>query len=414
MGRKGRIVTVLAGIALVAGIAVTAAVAGHQATPGLTATEIKIGGTFPLTGVASLYKTIPVAEKAYFDYVNDHGGVNGRKINFEILDDSYDPSKTVPLAQQLVEKDGVFAVFGSLGTAPTLATWGYLNSHKVPQVLVATGDSYWGFSKKKYPWTIGWQPDYPGEAKVYGKYIASNMKNAKIGVLYQNDAYGKNYYAGLRVGLGEAKVKIVDAESYDATNPSVTQQILALKSKGADTFVVFATPTPTITALVTATKVGWTPTATFINNVSSNRLFLLAAAGAGAKVDGVISTAYTASATTQQNLAGVKLAQSLVNQYAPGLQASFAKGDGNIIYGFGAAWTFVYALQHAGKNPTRASLMAALHNLNTAKNPFVYPGIKLQTSAKDNFPIEQEIMEKWAGGATGDWQTFGKLLDHIR
>jgi branched-chain amino acid transport system substrate-binding protein len=414
MGRKGRIVTVLAGIALVAGVAVTAAVAGHQATPGLTATEIKIGGTFPLTGVASLYKTIPAAEKAYFDYVNDHGGVNGRKISFEILDDSYDPSKTVPLAQQLVEKDGVFAVFGSLGTAPTLATWSYLNSHKVPQVLVATGDSYWGFSKKKYPWTIGWQPDYPGEAKLYGKYIAANMKNAKIGVLYQNDAYGKNYYAGLRVGLGEAKVKIVDAESYDATNPSVTQQVLALKSKGADTFVVFATPTPTITALVTATKVGWTPNATFINNVSANRLFLLAAAGAGAKVDGVISTAYTASSTTQQNLAGVKLAQSLVNQYAPGLQASFAKGDGNIIYGFGVAWTFVYALQHAGKNPTRASLMAALHNLNTAKNPFVYPGIKLQTSAKDNFPIEQEIMIKWAGGATGDFQPFGKLLDHIR
>jgi len=420
MGRKGRIVTVLAGIALVAGIAVTAAVAGHQATPGLTATEIKIGGTFPLTGVASLYKTIPVAEKAYFDYVNDHGGVNGRKINFEILDDSYDPSKTVPLAQQLVEKDGVFAVFGSLGTAPTLATWGYLNSHKVPQVLVATGDSYWGFSKKKYPWTIGWQPDYPGEAKLYGKYIAANMKNAKIGVLYQNDAYGKNYYAGLRVGLGEAKVKIVDAESYDATNPSVTQQILALKSKGADTFVVFATPTPTITALVTATKVGWTPAATFINNVSSNRLFLLAAAGAGAKVDGVISTSYTASATTQQNLAGVKLAQSLVNQYA--------QGDGAGALRALARWTAAAVKnvandrrrvmtpqrQHAGKNPTRASLMAALHNLNTAKNPFVYPGIKLQTSAKDNFPIEQEIMIKWAGGATGDWQPFGKLLDHIR
>ena len=414
MGRKGKILAVLAGTALVAGIAVTTAFGAHRATPGITATEIKIGGTFPLTGVASLYKTIPAAEKAYFDYVNDHGGVNGRKINFEILDDSYDPSKTVPLAQQLVEKDGVFAVFGSLGTAPTLATWGYLNSHKVPQVLVATGDSYWGFSKKKYPWTIGWQPDYPGEAKVYGKYIATKMPNAKIGVLYQNDAYGKNYYAGLRVGLGEAKVKIVDAESYDATNPSVTQQILALKSKGADTFVIFATPTPTITALATATKVGWDPAATFINNVSANRLFLLAAAGAGAKVDGVISTQYIASSTTQQSLAGIKLAQSLVNQYAPTLQGSFAKGDANIVYGFGVAWTFVYALQHAGKNPTRASLMAALHNLNTSKNPFVYPGIKLQTSAKDNFPIEQEIMIKWAGGATGDWQSFGKLLDHIR
>jgi branched-chain amino acid transport system substrate-binding protein len=414
MGMKGKLLAMAAGVAIVAGISVTAASGAKHADPGITPTEIKIGGTFPLTGVASLYKTIPAAEKAYFDYVNDHGGVNGRKINFEILDDSYDPSKTVPLAQQLVEKDGVFAVFGSLGTAPTLATWGYLNSKKVPQVLVATGDSYWGFSKKKYPWTIGWQPDYPGEAKLYGKYMAANMPNAKIGVLYQNDAFGKNYYAGLRVGLGAKKGNVVDAESYDATQPSVTQQILALKSKGADVLVVFATPTPMVTALVTAAKVGWTPSATFIGNVSANRIFLLAAAKAGASVDGVISTTYAASATTQQSLAGVKLAQSLVNQYAPSLQASFAAGDANIIYGFGVAWTFVYALQHSGKNPTRASLMAALHNLNTAKNPFVYPGIKLQTSAKDNFPIEQEIMEKWAGGGTGDWQSFGKLLNGIR
>jgi branched-chain amino acid transport system substrate-binding protein len=414
MGMKGKLLAVLAGTALVAGVAVTAAFGSHSATPGVTATEIKIGGTFPLTGFASLYKTIPAAEKAYFDYINARGGVNGRKISFEILDDSYDPSKNVPLAQQLVEKVIVFAVFGSLGTAPALATWGYLNSHKVPQALVATGDSYWGFSRAKYPWTIGWQPDYPGEAKVYGRYIAANMPNAKIGVLYQNDAYGKNYYAGLRVGLGSKKGNVVDAESYDATNPSVTQQILALKSKGADTFVVFATPTPTITALATATKVGWDPTATFINNVSANRLFLLAAAAAGAKVDGIISTNYTASSTTQPNLPGVKLAGALINQYAPALQQSFARGDANIMYGFGVAWTFVYALQHAGKNLTRASLMAALHNLNTSKNPFVYPGISLQTSAKDNFPIEQEIMIKWAGGATGDWKPFGKLLGHIR
>src|SRR5256886_2176345 len=322
MGMKGRILAILAGVGIVAGIAVTAAFGAHRADPGVTASSIKIGGTFPMTGPASLYKTIPLAEKAYFDYVNAHGGVNGRKIDFEILDDSYDPSKTVPAAQQLVEKDGVFAVFGSLGTAPTLATWGYLNKNKVPQALVATGDSYWGFSKKKYPWTIGWQPDYPGEAKVYGRYIPSNMANAKIGVLDLNDAYGKNYYAGLRVGLGEAKAKIVDAESYDATNPSVTQQVLALKSKGADTFIVFATPTPTITALATAAKVGWSPTATFINNVSANRLFMLAAAGAGAKVDGVISTSYLASSTTQQSLPGIKLATALVNQYAPSLQQS--------------------------------------------------------------------------------------------
>ncbi|HEX7525534.1 MAG TPA: ABC transporter substrate-binding protein [Gaiellaceae bacterium] len=411
---KGRILAMFAGAAIVAGIAVTAAAGAQRLDPGVTSSSIKIGGTFPLTGPASLYKTIPAAEKAYFDYVNDHGGVNGRKIDFTILDDGYDPSKTVPLAQQLAEQNKVFAVYGSLGTAPGLATWGYLNQQKVPQVLLATGDSYWGFSAKKYPWTTGWQPDYPGEAKAYGRYIVANMPNAKIGVLFQNDAYGKNYYAGLRVGLGAKKTNIVDAESYDVTNPSLTQQILALKSKGADTFVVFATPTPTITALVTAAKVGWTPTATFINNVSANRLFLLAAAAAGASVDGVISTTYLESSTTQTNLPGVKLATSIINQYAPSLLPSFQRGDANVMYGFGSAWTFAYALQHAGKTPTRAGLLKALKSLNTGGNPFVYPGIKLQTSAKDNFPIEQEIMIKWGGGATGDWAPFGKLIGNIR
>jgi branched-chain amino acid transport system substrate-binding protein len=414
MTMKRRLLAVLAGTAVVAAAAVSAASGAPKADPGITASTIKIGGTFPLTGVASSYKTIPAAEKAYYDYVNDHGGINGRKIDFTILDDAYDPSKTVPLAQQLVEQAKVFAVVGSLGTAPGLATWGYLNKNKVPQILLATGDSYWGFSFKKYPWTTGWQPDYPGESKLYGRYLASNFPTAKIGVLYQNDAYGKNYFAGLRVGLGAKKENIVDAESYDATNPSVTQQILALKSKGADVFVVFALPPQTITALVTAAKVGWNPKATLINNVSANRVYLLAAGAAGANVDGVISTTYLASATTQKNLPGVKLAGQIVDQYAPALKTSFDRGDSNIMYGFGVAWTFVYAMQQAGKNPTRASLMKAFHSLNTSKDPFVYPGIKLQTSAKDNFPIEQEIMIKWAGGATGDWQTFGKLLGPVR
>jgi len=416
MGKKGRILALLVGAAVLSGLLVTAAGGATRATPGITATTIKIGGTFPLTGFASLYKTIPAAEKAYYDYVNDHGGIFGRKIDFEILDDSYDPAKTPALAQQLVEKDGVFAVVGSLGTAPGLSTWGYLNSRKVPQVLLATGDSYWGFSYKKYPWTTGWQPDYPGEAKLYGKYIRAHYPNAKIGVLYQSDAYGKNYYAGLRVGLGAKKSNVVDAETYDATNPTVTQQVLSLKSKGAEIFVVFATPTPTITALVTATKIGWTPTATLINNVSSNRIFLLAAAAAGASVDGIVTTAYQESATTQSNLAGMKLAKSIIDQYAPALSASFERGDGNLVYGLGVGWTFVYAMKHAGKNPTRASLMKALHNLNTGGNPFLYPGIKLKTSTRlhDNFPIEQEIFIKWSGGGTGDWHPFGKLIGKVR
>jgi ABC-type branched-subunit amino acid transport system substrate-binding protein len=415
MGRKGKISAIVAGALLAAGIAVSAAPAAHRADPGITSNSIKIGGTFPLTGVASLYKTIPFAEKAYFDYVNEQGGVNGRQINFEILDDSYDPSKTVPLTQQLVEQDKVFADFGSLGTAPNLAVWGYLNSHKVPHLGLATGDSYWGFSYKKYPWTVGWQPDYPGEGKVYGQYIVKNMPNAKVGVLYQNDAFGKNYYAGLRVGMGAKKTQIVSAQSYDPSQTTLTQQILALKSAGADTLVIFALPTQTIVSLVTATKVGWTPQV-FLGNVSANRVFMLAAAASGANVDGVISTAYAESSSnaTQANTAGVKLGTEIITKYAPTLLPSWQRGDGNVIYGLGQAWTFVYALAHAGKNPTRASLVQAYKSLNTNKNPFVYPGITLQTSATDNFPIEQEILEKWQGGATGDWVTFGKLYNHVR
>jgi branched-chain amino acid transport system substrate-binding protein len=414
MGMKGRLLAVLAGVAIVAGIAVTAAFGAHKADPGISASTITIGGTFPLTGPASLYKTIPAAEKAYFDYVNDHGGVNGRKIDFKIVDDGYDPSKTVPLTQQLVEQDKVFAVYGSLGTAPNLAIWNYLNQKKVPHVLLATGDSYWGFSAKKYPYTIGFQPDYPGETKIYGQYINANLKGAKIGVLFQNDSYGKNYYAGLRVGLGANKSSIVSAQPYDLSAGNVTQQVLALKASGADTFIILATPTPTIQALVTAAKVGWTPANVFINNVSAVGTFIKLAAANGAKVDGAISAgAYVdASVPSESNWAGVKLAKQIVSQYAPSLDVN----NSLTIYGLANAWTMAYGLKNAGKTPTRAGLMRALKNLDPtkAKNPFLYPGVKLQTGAKDNFPLEQEILIRWGGGATGFWTPFGKLYSKIR
>ncbi len=410
MGMKGRILAVLAGAAIVAGIAVTAAFGAHRAAPGVSASTITIGGTFPLTGPASLYKTIPAAETAYFAYVNDNGGVNGRKINFKVLDDGYDPSKTVPLTQQLVEQDKVFAIFGSLGTAPNLSIWSYLNSHKVPQTLIATGDSYWGFSAKKYPWTIGYQPDYPGEAKIYGKYLSANMPAAKIGVLYQNDAYGKNYFAGFRVGLGAKKSNIVSAQSYDATSTSVAQQVLALKGAGANVFVVFALPTQTIGALVTATKVGWKPDVTIINNVSANPAFLKIASSNGGAVDGVLSTNYLNLVTTaNSSTAGAGLAKSIIQKYAPNLDLN----DSNVVYGLSAAWTMTYALKKAGKNPTRAGLLKALKSLNVA-DPFQYPGMKLQTSAKDNFPSEQLVFIKWGGGTTGAWAPFGPIYSKVR
>ena len=189
MRRKGRFLGALVGVALVAAVAATAALGAHRNDPGVTSTSITIGGTFPLTGVASAYKTIPAAESAYFAYVNAHGGVNGRKINDIVIEAAYNPALTVPAVQKLVEQDKVFALMGDLGTAPGLATWGDTNQHKVPQVFLATGDSYWGFCAHKAcagsakPYTIGWQPDYPSEGRMYGKYIAANMPNAKPGIL---------------------------------------------------------------------------------------------------------------------------------------------------------------------------------------------------------------------------------------
>ena len=412
--------------ALLCALAVTAAAAGtagamHTSTPGVSKKQIVIGGTFPFSGPISLYKTIPVAEQAYYAYVNAHGGVFHRKIKDITLNDEYNPAETVPAVKQLVEQDHVFAVVGSLGTAPGLATWGYLNQRKVPQVLLATGDAYWGncvhhsCQGSTKPWTMGWQPSYPGEAKLYAKYILKNKPKAKIGVLYQNDAYGKNYFAGLKTGLGSHAGQIVDAESYSFTDPAqvVGAHVAAIAGHGADTLVIFATPAASIAALATVPHIpGWAPL-TILNNVSANRLFMLAAGQNGAKANGVISTVYTASATTQANLPGMKLAKSIIHKYAPALDQSFAQGDGNIVYGLASAWTFVDALKHAGKNLTRAGLMHALRNMKETNNPFIYPGMTVQTSKSRTFPMEQLRLIKWAGGAGGDWKGFGPIYNGL-
>jgi branched-chain amino acid transport system substrate-binding protein len=396
----------LAVLALAAtAILVSAAFAGSTATPGVTKTTITIGGTFPLTGPAALYGVIPKAENAYFQYVNAHGGVNGRKIVDKVYDDMYNPASTVPLTKKLVEQDHVFADYGSLGTAPTLATRDYLNKAGVPQVLVATGDSYWGAQYKKYPWTIGFQPDYPGESRVYGQFIASKVPQAKIGVLMQDDAYGENYYNGLVQGLGDAKSKIVDVEKYDATQTDVSQQVVKLKAAGANVFALFALPTQTIDALVVATKIGWKPT-TFINNVSASPLFMGLAIKSGANVDGDISATYLFDTINNPNTSNAKLYKSILSTYDSGADPT----DANNLYGIASAWTMVQALKQAGPNPTRAGLMNALTHLNLV-NPFLYPGVKLQTTPTERFPIDQQILEHWQNGA---FHPFGHIFSKAR
>jgi branched-chain amino acid transport system substrate-binding protein len=421
--KLGALLLVLAAVAIAAGTAA----ASHSSTPGVSKKQITIGGTFPFTGPAALYKTIPAAEQAYYAYVNGKGGVFHRKIKDMTLDDQYDPSQTPAKTKELVEQDHVFAIVGSLGTAPVLSTWNYLNKRKIPQVLVATGDAYWGqcafhkcpASKTAKPWTLGWQPDYPGEAKVYAKYILKNKPNAKIGVLYQNDAYGTNYLNGLKAGLGSHKNQIVDAESYNLGDSAqvIAAHEVAMRAKGADTFVIFATPQATIFALIDRTAIGWSPL-TLMNNVSADRVFELAAGANGAELNGIISTAYLESYTVTPNLAGMKLAKKIIDATgSQALQQSLAQGDGNIIYGLASAWTFVDALKHAGKNPTRASLMHALRTLKESgknKNPFVYPGMTVHTSKKRTFPMEQLKLEKWSGGNSGDWHSFGKLYSGVR
>jgi branched-chain amino acid transport system substrate-binding protein len=415
----GALLCVLLATVAVAG---TAAASHSSKTPGVSKHQIVIGGTFPYSGPAALYKTIPSAEKAYYAYVNAKGGVFHRKIKDITENDEYNPAETVPAVKKLVEQNHVFAIVGSLGTAPGLATWKYLNKRHVPQVLLATGDAYWGKCVHRAcpgagattprPWTMGWQPDYPGEARLYAKYILKHKPNAKIGVLYQDDAYGKNYLNGLKSGLGSHKSQIVDAQSYSVTDtgPVIGSHVVHIAGSGADVFVIFATPSATIAALVTEGQIpNWHPL-TFNNNVSANRIFMQLAASKGANPNGVISTNYLASATTQPNLKGMKLAKKIIHNYAPDLDDQFAAGDLNLVYGLAVGWTFVDALKHAGKNPTRKGLMHALRHMNYKNNPFIYPGMSVKTSKKDGFPMEQLIFEKWAGGAGGDWKSFGKIV----
>jgi branched-chain amino acid transport system substrate-binding protein len=375
---------------------------GAATTPGVTAKTVTIGGTFPLTGAAALYGVIPKAESAYYQYVNAHGGVNGRTIVFKYYDDQYNPALTVPLTKKLVTVDHVFADVGSLGTAPTLAARPYLNKAGVPQVLVATGDSYWGAQYKTYPWTIGFQPDYPGESRVYGAFIRNKVPQAKIGILMQDDSYGQNYLNGFEAGLGAAKSKIVDIEKYDATQTDVSQQVVKLKAAGATVFALFALPTQTIDALVVTTKIGWKPV-TFINNVSASPLFMGLAVQSGANVDGDISATYLNDIWNNPDTSTAKLYKSILATYDKGANPL----DANNLYGVANAWTFVQALKAAGNPLTRAGLMTALTNMNQV-NPFLYTGVKMVTTPTDRFPIQQQILEQYNNG---NWHPFGHIFN---
>ena len=394
---------------LVVTAAATAGSTAREATPGVTKTKVVIGATFPFSGVASAYAVIAKAEAAYYKWVNAHGGVNKRKIQFITRDDGYNPAKTVPLTKELVEQDHVFAIVGQLGTEPVLSVRNYLNSHKVPQVLVSTGASYWGTQYKKYPWTIGWQPNYVAEGGLYGQYIVAHQKSAKIGILFQNDDYGKDYVRGFKAGLGKAKSKIVRSEGYSITEQSIAPHVALLRASGANTFFIAATPSFAIQAIVVASKLNWHPKI-YLNSVSgTNDLMKIAAQSAGSPnaVKGIISTAYTLIPDDPHyaKTPGMKLYRKVMKAEKPGTRLN----DAFNVYGMGQGWAFVDALKRAGKNPTRKSLMKALLHTNTKANPFLLPGMVTKTSAKDHFPLNQARLDRFSNG---HFVPFGKLLSY--
>jgi branched-chain amino acid transport system substrate-binding protein len=394
---------------LVAALTATPAVslpAGADNVPGVTATTILLGGTHPYSGPASSYSSIGKGAKAYFDYVNDHGGVYGRKIIYKDLDDGYSPPQTVQLTRQLVEQDGIFADFNPLGTPTNTQIRPYLNEHKVPQLFVATGATTWGEDASKYPWTIGWQPDYQDEAAAYAKYVLQHRPNAKIGVLYQNDDYGKDYLKGLTDGLGSKANMIVKSLSYEVTDPDVRSQIASLKNSGADTVFIFAIPKFSTQALVEIAQLSWKPLI-FLNNVSATQNVMRAAtkqAGPGA-TNFVISTTYLKDPSDPKfaNDPGIKLEKAILAKYVPGADPD----DQFYLYGMGAAYTMVDALKKAGKNLTREGIMQAALHLHETDNPFVYPGIVVQTSPSDRFPIRQLVLESYD---SGHWFASGSMI----
>ena len=409
MGKRIYALAAALGVALAVLVGVSAGAGG---TPGVTSKLISIGGTDPLSGPASSYGTIPQAAAAYFSYFNSlrqpggKRGVYGRQIQFTYLDDGYNPAQTVQLTRQLVEQSKVFAIFNSVGTETNESVRAYLNQAKVPQVFLATGASEWGVLAKQYPWTLGYQPTYVSEAGAYGQFIAKKVPQAKIGVLYQNDSYGKDYIAGLKLGLGAKQSQIVDMEGYEVTAADVGSQIAKLKASGANTLCIFATPKFSIQAFAIAAKLGWNPII-FNNSVSATATIMgIATKSSSAQTtNGTITATYTKDPTDTRwdNDPGMKLYKKIMAAYYPKGNVS----DQFNVYGMSAAWTMVKALQGAGPNPTRASLMAAARTLNYSDNPFLLPGIKVQTGVKDPFPIQQQQLARWTDGK---WVPFGPLI----
>jgi branched-chain amino acid transport system substrate-binding protein len=375
---------------------------GSGSTQGVTDSTIKLGGSYPFSGPASAYGTIGRSAKAYFDWVNSKGGVNGRKIEFTTYDDGYDPSRAVANARKLVTQDKVFALFNTLGTANNLAIWDYLNQQKVPQLYVATGASDFGADPSKHPYTIGWQPDYVTESNVYAEYLKKEKPDAKVAILYQNDGFGKDLMGGFEKGIAGSNIKIVARESYEVTDPTVAPQVAKLASSDADTFLDITTPKPAAQAIGAVAKSDWRPLH-ILNNVAASKTLVFAPVGLAA-AKGIVSTAYLKDPEDPQwaSDAGMKEYKTELKKFAPKLDPN----EPFNVYGWAAAATMTKALEQAGKDLDRQKLMDAVRNMNT-EIPLLLPGIKVQTGADDGYPLQSMQIEQFDGQ---NWKLQGDVV----
>lgn len=389
--------------ALALGFAVAMAGSASAQTPGVTDKEIKIGNINPYSGPASAYGTIGKSIAAYFKMVNAEGGIHGRMVNFISYDDSYSPPKALEQTRKLVEQDNVLLMFQPLGTPGNTAIQGYLNGKKVPQLFVATGATKWG-DPKKFPWTMGWQPNYQSEGRIYAYYILKNFPNAKIGILFQNDDYGKDYVKGLKDGLGaKAKTMIVSEQPYEVADPTVDSQIIALKASGADVFFNASTPKFAAQSIKKMAEIGWKP-AHFLNQVSNSVGGVLKPAGFD-NAEGIFSTGYLKDQNDPQwkDDPGMKKWFAFMDKYYP----DGDKTSSFNVYGYTVAQNLHKVLLAAGKNLTREGVMKAAASMKDLELDLLLPGIKVNTSATDFYPIEQNQMMRFKGGK---WEFFGPII----
>jgi branched-chain amino acid transport system substrate-binding protein len=379
------------------------ALAQKKYDTGATDTEIKLGNIMPYSGPASAYGVIGKIEDAYFKMINEQGGINGRKIKFISYDDAYSPPKAVEQARKLVESDEVLFLFGPLGTPSNSAIQKYLNSKKVPQLFVATGATKFG-DYKDFPWTMGWQPAYQSEGRIYATYLLKEKPGAKIAIMFQNDDFGKDLLKGLKDGLGEkASSMIVAEESYEVSEPSIDSHIVKLKSSGADVYFSMTTPKFAAQSIKKVAELGWKPLY-FQSNVGASVGSVLQPAGFENAQD-ILSAAYAKDGADPQwdNDEGMKKFYAFLGKYAPDAN----KADGSVVFGYGQAQTMVQVLKQAGDTLTRENIMKQAASLKDFAPDTMLPGVKLNTSATDFHPIEQLQMMRFKGEK---WELFGPVI----